>query len=190
MDGLRLALLVIGAVIVAAVYWNSRRRNAAEIRNSELSDRIEPGFEDDDAREVSEALSLETTDDPPFSITAAKAPQIAEPAEDPADGVAPGADDVPGSDVPQKVISMRIVGKAGKDSDLKDRRFAGLSFFMLRPGPGRGVDAFDRMVETARAVAITLQGELLDGDGSTLSIQRERFMREDLIQYELKHLKL
>lgn len=74
--------------------------------------------------------------------------------------------------------------------NLQDKTLAGLSFFMLRPGPGRGVDAFDKMVEIARAVSTAIQGELLDGDGSSLSIQRERFLREDLIQYELKHLQL
>ena len=241
MDGLRLALLVIGILIVAAVYWTARRRNAAEIRNSDLSERIEPGFDDLEADPVSEPLPLDTPDAPPAPAVepAEAAPELSaapKPAGDAAKGEGQAAQK---EAVPQKVISMRIVGKDGKDfaaedvvltlrgvglqhgkfgifhrmpddesedavfsvanltepgtfdlSDLAGKRFAGLSFFMLRPGPGRGVDAFDKMVEVARAVAITLQGELLDGDGSTLSIQRERFMREDLIQYELKHLKL
>ena len=237
MDGLRLALLVIGVVIVAAVYWNARRRNAAEIRNTEISDRIEPGFDEPDVAPATESLSFDALDDPPLATGDREAPAPAEPAAPPVTTKEAEAPD--NSDVPQKVISMRIVGKTGKDfaaedvvlqlreaglehgrfgifhrmpndgsedalfsvanltepgtfdlSDLKDRRFAGLSFFMLRPGPGRGVDAFDKMVEAGRAVAIKLQGELLDGDGSTLSLQRERAMREDLIQYELKHLKL
>ncbi len=237
MDGLRLALLVIGVVIVAAVFWTARRRNAAEIRNSELTDRIEPGFDEPETAPVSDALPFEALDDPPLATADDEEPAPVEPAAP--STIAGNGDAAVKADVPQKVISMRIVGKTGKDfsaeevvlqlreaglehgrfgifhrmpsdgsedavfsvanltepgtfdlSDLKDRRFAGLSFFMLRPGPGRGVDAFDKMVEAGRAVAIKLQGELLDGDGSTLSIQRERAMREDLIQYELKHLKL
>ena len=237
MDELRLALLVIGVVIVAAVYWNARRKHAAEIRNSDLSERIEPAFDDGDAADrtpIAEPREL------PLGVPEAPdEPAVEAPADEVRIGGAAPDTDAAASDVPQKVISLRIVGKSGSDfsaedvvltlrgvglqhgrfgifhrmpdedsdepvfsvanltepgtfdlSDLKERRLAGLSFFMLRPGPGRGVDAFDKMVETARAVAITLQGELLDGDGSTLSIQRERFMREDLIQYELKHLKL
>ena len=237
MDGLRIALLVIGAVIVAGVYWNARRKHAADIHNTDVADRIEPAF-DDAAERIEPAV-----DEPelPLGIPTPDVGQ-ADPLDEPVTPRAeasPDRDEKPDqADVPQKVISLRIIGKGSADfaaeevvltlrgvglqhgkfgifhrmsddedealfsvanltepgtfdlADLKERRFAGLSFFMLRPGPGRGVDAFDKMVEMARAVAITLQGELLDGDGSTLSIQRERFMREDLIQYELKHLKL
>lgn len=237
MDGLRIALLVIGAVIVAGVYWNARRKHAADIHNTDVADRVEPAF-DDTAEPVAPVVAAKEL---PLGIPTPEVGQ-ADPADAPvatqSDTAPDRGDKAENADIPQKVISLRITGKSGADfaaeevvltlrgvglqhgkfgifhrisddedealfsvanltepgtfdlADLKERRFAGLSFFMLRPGPGRGVDAFDKMVELARAVAITLQGELLDGDGSTLSIQRERFMREDLIQYELKHLKL
>jgi FtsZ-interacting cell division protein ZipA len=36
----------------------------------------------------------------------------------------------------------------------------------------------------ARTLAQSLHGELLDESGSTLSIQRERYMREEIVQYQ------
>jgi FtsZ-interacting cell division protein ZipA len=36
----------------------------------------------------------------------------------------------------------------------------------------------------ARAIAQSLDAELLDETGSTLSIQRERYLREEIIQFE------
>ncbi|MEM7610857.1 MAG: cell division protein ZipA C-terminal FtsZ-binding domain-containing protein [Pseudomonadota bacterium] len=246
MDSLRLALLVIGAVIVAAVYWNARRKHAADVRNSPLESRIEPRMDDlapgapDDERAPQERSqrAAPTQVDIDLPDAGAEAAYEDEPTADAADADQDEESEYQ-SDVPEKVISLRIVKKDGGEfpaeevilnlrgvglqhgmfgifhrlfddnsdaavfsvasltepgsfdlQNLKDQSLAGLSFFMLRPGPGRGVDAFDKMIETARAVAISLQGELLDGDGSTMSIQRERFMREELIQYELKHLKL
>ena len=40
------------------------------------------------------------------------------------------------------------------------------------------------MMTAARTLAQSLDGELLDESGSTLSIQRERYMREEVIQFE------
>ena len=48
--------------------------------------------------------------------------------------------------------------------------------------------AFDLMMAAARALAKTLRAELLDESGSTLSIQRERYMREEIIQFEHSNL--
>ena len=44
--------------------------------------------------------------------------------------------------------------------------------------------AFDLMVATARALAAGLRGDLVDEQGSTLSIQRERYLREEVIQFQ------
>ena len=41
------------------------------------------------------------------------------------------------------------------------------------------------MMAAARALAQSLDGELLDESGSTLSIQRERYLREEIIQFQL-----
>jgi cell division protein ZipA len=57
--------------------------------------------------------------------------------------------------------------------------------FLVLPGPVEGAEAFDLMMEAARAIAQSLGGELLDETGSTLSIQRERYIREEIIQFQL-----
>lgn len=68
-------------------------------------------------------------------------------------------------------------------SRLTETRLAGLSLFMVLPGPCDPVEQFDAMVTTARAMARTLPLELLDETGSSWSIQRERYVREELIRY-------
>ena len=40
------------------------------------------------------------------------------------------------------------------------------------------------MIAAARALSQSLDGELLDESGSTLSIQRERYLREEVIQFQ------
>ncbi len=69
-------------------------------------------------------------------------------------------------------------------TNLRQQRLPGVSMFMVLPGPKDGPEAFDEMMQTARALADTLEGELLDEAGSTMSIQRERFLREEIIQYQ------
>ena len=60
----------------------------------------------------------------------------------------------------------------------------GISLFMVLPGPIDGADAFDLMMAAARTLAQSLNAELLDESGSTLSIQRERYLREEIVQFE------
>ena len=69
-------------------------------------------------------------------------------------------------------------------ANLKNQSFPGISLFMVLPGPVEGAEAFDLMMSAARSLAKSLQAELLDESGSTLSIQRERYMREEIIQYQ------
>jgi len=68
--------------------------------------------------------------------------------------------------------------------NLKDQEIPGISLFLVLPGPMDGPQAFDMMMEAARTLVQGLGGELLDETGSTLSIQRERFMREEIIKYQ------
>lgn len=63
----------------------------------------------------------------------------------------------------------------------------GMSFFMVLPGPGDPVTCFDMMVETARMLAHDLDAELHDERGSSWSIQRERYVREEIIEYRHQH---
>ena len=60
---------------------------------------------------------------------------------------------------------------------------AGLSFFVVLPGIGDPVSRFDAMVETARALSVELAADLFDERGSSWSSQRERYLREELIEY-------
>lgn len=69
-------------------------------------------------------------------------------------------------------------------ANIKQQKFPGISLFMVLPGPREGAQAFDLMMAAARQLAKALGGELLDETGSTLSIQRERYMREEIIQYQ------
>lgn len=73
-------------------------------------------------------------------------------------------------------------------TNLKEQEIPGISLFMVLPGPVEGAQAFDLMMIAARALAQTLNAELLDESGSTLSIQRERYMREEIIQFEHANL--
>jgi len=69
---------------------------------------------------------------------------------------------------------------------IRSERFPGVSLFMAVPSGPDGVAAFDDMLSTARALAVALDGELLDENGSRLSVQRERYLREEIIQYRHK----
>ena len=66
---------------------------------------------------------------------------------------------------------------------LGDASIAGLSFFLVLPGLGDPVSRFDAMVETARALSVELAADLFDERGSSWSSQRERYLREELIEY-------
>ena len=66
---------------------------------------------------------------------------------------------------------------------LDDSTIAGLTFFVVLPGAGDPVARFDAMVETARAMSVELAADLFDERGSSWSSQRERYLREELIEY-------
>ena len=69
-------------------------------------------------------------------------------------------------------------------ANIKEQEIPGISLFAVFPGPVAGVEAFDLMMAAARAIAKTMDADLLDESGSTLSIQRERYLREEIIAYE------
>jgi len=68
-------------------------------------------------------------------------------------------------------------------SNLEDTTLPGMSFFMVLPGPGDPVACFDAMVQAARALSKELDAELFDERGSSWSIQRERYVREEIIEF-------
>jgi|TARA_B110000240_G_scaffold194986_1_gene243653 cell division protein ZipA len=66
---------------------------------------------------------------------------------------------------------------------IKDQKIPGITFFMSLPLAVNGIEAFDEMLSVVKKVSITLKGELLDESGSSFSIQRERYIREQVIEY-------
>ena len=210
MDGLRWWLLFFGILVIAGVYIYSRRGKAKD-EDPANADRVEP------------TLQLDSTDS-----QADEAPILSPELSDAdvSEGEAPQS-------VPQKIVTLRIVGRdknAFKGDDLilslrgigmrhgkfgifhrydgddesrtifsaaslvepgsfdlaniKDQQIPGISLFLVLPGPVDSVESFDMMMESARTLSQSLNGELLDESGSTLSIQRERYLREEIIQYQ------
>ena len=73
-------------------------------------------------------------------------------------------------------------------ASLSNSRLPGVSLFMLLPGPGSASETLDAMLATARKLATALNGELLDEHGSSLSVQRERYIRDEIQQFVRQNL--
>jgi cell division protein ZipA len=71
---------------------------------------------------------------------------------------------------------------------LTNTRLPGVSLFLVLPGPEDTMQSLDTMIDTARALAAALDGELLDEQGSSLSVQRERYIRDEIQQFIREHL--
>ncbi len=206
MDGLRWLLLLFGLLVIVGVYAYSRRERGKReqpVAAAEAEARVEPTLdplaEPDDRAEDAEPLAEErpATSQPQKIVTLRL--------------VAKRHGSFPGDDL---VLSMRGIGlRHGKFgifhhcqnddeskvifsaaslvepgsfdlADIKNQKIPGISLFMVLPGPLDGAPAFDLMMTGARELARLLDGELLDETGSTLSIQRERYLREEIIQYQ------
>ena len=68
-------------------------------------------------------------------------------------------------------------------SNLTGSEYGGISMFMLLPAPEDGVALFDEMMQAARKIAKVVDGRLVDEQGGALSVQREHYMREEVIEY-------
>jgi cell division protein ZipA len=68
-------------------------------------------------------------------------------------------------------------------TNLKDSDYNGISIFMVLPAAEDGVELFDDMLQTARKVAKEIDGRMVDERGGALSVQRERYMREEVIEF-------
>lgn len=211
MDGLRWLLLLFGALVVAGVYFYTRREREAPEPEAAPEPRITPTL---DVEMEAEAETL-----------------VEEPAE--------GMQEEPTitAQTPQKIVTLRVVAKNkgafkgdelilslrgigmrsgkfgiyhrydGNDesrtifsaaslvepgsfdlANIKEQEIPGISIFMIIPGPVDAAEAFDFMMQAARALTQTMDAELLDESGSTLSVQRERYMREEIIQFQHSNL--
>jgi cell division protein ZipA len=214
MDGLRWLLLLFGLLVIAGVYFYSRRERTTPKKEPKPDRRVEPTLEAGAAG--GKAPDTDASDDPGLDNSGA-------------DKRAPD----PEGNVPQKIVTLRLVARDGGAfkgdelalslrgigmrhgkfgifhrydgnnenntifsaaslvepgsfdmTNIKEQELPGISLFLILPGPVEGAEAFDMMMSAARAVAQALDGELLDETGSTLSIQRERYMREEIIQFE------
>lgn len=214
MDGLRWLLLLFGLLVIAGVYFYSRREKPVPKSEPPASGRLEPTLGPDES-------PVDLDDDP--------VPAHAEPDDVTVEEEAPTTPEK----ILQKIVTLRLVARDGGSfrgdemalslrgigmrhgkfgifhrydgnneestifsaaslvepgsfdmTNLKEQELPGISLFLILPGPIEGAEAFDMMMEAARAVAQALDGELLDESGSTLSIQRERYMREEIIQFE------
>lgn len=67
---------------------------------------------------------------------------------------------------------------------LGDQNVTGVLVFMVLPGPQDGGSTFSDMIDTSRRIAATLGGELRDDQGSTFNSQRERSIREEIVEYQ------
>ncbi|NNC77743.1 MAG: hypothetical protein HKN77_07250 [Woeseiaceae bacterium] len=94
-----------------------------------------------------------------------------------------------GNDEERTVFSAASLVEPGSFdlANIKDQSIPGISLFLVLPGPIDGADAFDLMMAAARTLSQSLNAELLDESGSTLSIQRERYLREEIVQFEHAH---
>ena len=206
MDGLRWLLLFFGILVIAGVYFYSRREREKPAKEAPPDRRLTPTLGD----EPEEALAPEPE---PLAVeeTELEAPETQQQKIVTLRLIARDGGSFKGDEL---VLSMRGIGLRhgkfgifhrydGNDEDrtvfsaaslvepgsfdlanIKDQEMPGISLFLVLPGPIDSVEAFDMMMEAARTLAQSLDGELLDESGSTLSIQRERYMREEVIQFE------
>ena len=212
MDGLRWLLLFFGMLVIAGVYFYTRReRTKPEIDRTDAprvaptidGEAIEPETEES---EILDHEELESSEDPPIDVPQ-KIVTLRLIARDggafPGDelilsmrgiGLRRGKFDIfhryDGSDEERTIFSAASLVEPGSFdlTNLKEQEIPGISLFLVLPGPVDGVEAFDLMMAAARAIAQTLNAELLDETGSTLSIQRERYMREEIIQFQHSNL--
>lgn len=213
MDGLRWLLLLFGLLVIAGVYFYSRRERDRSEPPAGTPARIEPSLDDsqpapesDDLPEESELDSEESIDDdvdedtPPRKEKIVTLRLVARH-----QGAFPGDDLVlslrgigmrhgkfgifhryEGTDEKKVIFSAASLVEPGSFdlANIKSQQIPGISLFMVLPGPMDGAQGYDLMVAAGRALAKSLNAELLDESGSTFSIQRERYLREEIIQYQ------
>lgn len=218
MDGLRWLLLLVGLLVIAGVYLYSRREKAPTDGDETPVDRDAPSLDGDAAALLDEPFLVNeetSTDDDSGDetdvSTAADAPQkivtvrivAREKKSFPGDelilsmrgiGLRHGKFGIfhryDGNDETKTIFSAASLVEPGSFDlqNIKGQEIPGISLFLVLPGPVDSVDAFDSMMASARTLTQSLSGELLDESGSTLSIQRERYLREEIIQFQHSNL--
>ncbi len=87
--------------------------------------------------------------------------------------------------VPESGFSVANLVEPGSFdlSNLPDSTLPGVTFFMVLPGSRDPVERFDTMIGIARDLCQSLDARLLDDLGNSWTIQRERYLREELMEY-------
>ena len=216
MEDLRWLLLIFGLLAIAGVYLYSRKEKKASDAKPASTDRVEPsldGSEQDDElpRDSEDHINDASVEDPDDEPTQQESPQKIVTVRIVAHEEASFAGD-------ELVLSMRGIGlqhgefgifhrldgnEEGRTifsaasliepgsfdlQNIKGQEIPGISLFLVLPGPVECIEAFDMMLAAARILTQSLSGELLDESGSTLSIQRERYLREEIIQFQHSNL--
>jgi len=211
MDGLRWLLLLFGVLVVAGVYFYSRyqRTKTDEAPSPQVSsDRVEPSLDveshvDDHADD--EAAGGPTSPDPEVEIDEPEQKIVTLRIVARNQGAINGEELVlnlrgigmrhgkfgiyhryEGSDEDKVIFSAASLVEPGTFDlqTIREQELPGISLFMVLPGPIDAAQAYDLMIAAARALAQSLDAELLDESGSTLSIQRECYLREEIIQFQ------
>jgi len=213
MDGLRWLLLLFGVLVIAGVYLYSRRERDKPPQEQAAAPRRSPTLGDDSSEsdesdadstsaEIDADVESESSEQSPQKIVTLRL-------------VARNKGAFRGDDL---ILSLRGIGmRSGKFGiyhrcdgndesriifsaasliepghfdleNIKEQEIPGISLFIVLPGPIDGAEGFDLMITAARTLAQSLDAELLDESGSTLSIQRERYMREEIIQFQHSNL--
>lgn len=208
MDGLRWLLLIFGLLVIAGVYIYSRREREKPKPDAVEAPRFAPTIGEESSDPVEPTLTTEAAAKPE---SGGQAPQKIVTLR----VVAKNSGAFPGDEL---ILSLRGIGmRSGKFgiyhrydgndetrtifsaaslvepgsfdlANIKEQEIPGISIFLVLPGPIDGAEAFDLMIQAARALTQTMDAELLDESGSTLSIQRERYMREEIIQFQHSNL--
>jgi cell division protein ZipA len=166
MDGLRWLLLLFGLLVIAGVYFYSRREKSSPETKPLSSGRVEP--------------TLGSDQDAP--ITAENLPQkIVTLRLVARDGGSFRGDELilslrgigmrhgkfgifhryDGSNEEDTIFSAASLVEPGSFdlTNIKEQELPGISLFLILPGPMEGAEAFDMMMSAARAVAQALNGE-------------------------------
>ncbi len=216
MDGLRWLLLLFGALVIAGVYLYSRRERDKPPKEQAAAPRRTLTL-DDETNESSEAgapevnvataemdadAASETSDQTPQKIVTLRLVARNKGAFRGDDlilslrgiGMRSGKFGIyhrcDGNDESRIIFSAASLVEPGSFDleNIKEQEIPGISLFIVLPGPIDGAEGFDMMIAAARTLAQSLDAELLDESGSTLSVQRERYMREEIIQFQHSNL--
>jgi cell division protein ZipA len=216
MDGLRWLLLLFGLLVIAGVYLYSRRDKEVVEDDEVIPGRLEPSLVGDDpvhesledpdntSADVddSDADEMPSSSDSPQKIVTVRI-VAREKKSFPGDelilsmrgiGLRHGMFGIfhryNGNDEAETIFSAASLVEPGSFDlqNIKEQEIPGISLFLVLPGPVDSVEGFDMMLAAARTLTQSLDGELLDESGSTLSIQRERYLREEIIQFQHSNL--